>query len=223
MTLLEARTLVASWVDDINLGYFTPPQVNVFLNNAQFELQKLMLQSAQNRYIKVVQTPLVTFQKDYVLPIDFLKVHRLELVTGGTYPNEDVSMVDPITINQSDSIADHTGQPVGYYLKSGLISLVPPPQDSSATLRLYYSYRVSKLVNDTDVFDVPDEYSEYIPVTAALDCVMKDSRDAVTFMAKKTSYEKLLKDDAQERQQDRPRSIVMNSGGFDTGWGGGIF
>lgn len=222
MNLSNAKALLASWVDDPNFGYFTEANITAYLNNGQYEVQKLLLASGNNRYLKCVETTLVVNQLQYALPIDFMKENRLEIIASGTYPNEDRYPIFPITLNQQDMISDRSGSPDSYYFNRNKIVLVPPPS-SALTMRLYYSYRVAQLVSDSDVFDVPEEYAEFPVILAAIDCIMKDGRDASVFMAKKADFEERLKRDAAERIQDRPRAVVMNGGGFDASFGGAWF
>ena len=44
MTFVELQVLTSTWLDDVNNGYFTLPQIKQWLNNAQLETQKLVVQ-----------------------------------------------------------------------------------------------------------------------------------------------------------------------------------
>lgn len=220
MTFLNLQTLVSSWLDDRNNGYFTLPEVKVWINNAQRETQKRLLQAGENFYVKAVETPTRAATSsdpgtDYVLPDDFLVLHRLEQVVSGTTPNEETSTVEPITVNQVDLFPNTPGLPAAYYLKRNRIFLWPPP-DAVRTLRLNYSYLVADMVNDSDLPDVPVEYQEYIAVLATLDGFYKDNRDPSSFLEKKKYYEDLLKQQAEQRHQDQARMVVMTrNDGFE--------
>lgn len=212
MNLSDLRNLASFWLDDLNQTYFTPTQLNQFLNNALFETQKLLIQAGQNYYLKPVQTSLIVNQSDYVLPSDFLKLHRLELVVTGTPPNEDVVPIAPITVNQRDLVPNHTGQPQYYDIKRNRLEVFPTP-DSVLTLRLYYSPRAVGLTLDSDVPDVPDQYHEMIAILAAYDGFLKDGRDPSQLIEKRNFYINMMKTDAQDRLQDAPRSVVVTGDG----------
>lgn len=219
MNFLELRTQVLSWLDDVNAGYFTSSQVNRWLNNAQYETQKQLLQAGENYYLECVQTTLVVNQQDYVLPDDFMKLHRLELILSGSPPNQDVTPLAPITLNQQDLVAANTGQPQYYVIKRNRLMLFPTP-DTAASIKLFYSPRVAELSADTDVPDVPQHYHEYIAVLATIDGLLKDGRPMEAMMVKKNDYLSMLKADSEERNQDAPRSIVMTgSDDMYGGWG----
>lgn len=208
MTLSELRTLTSVWLDDLQFGYFSAAQIDVWLNNALQEAQKLLIDAGQNYYIACpVVTSLVINQREYVLPIDFKKLHRLEVIVSGTTPNEDVVPLQPITLNQQDLVPNKTGQPAFYYVKKNRLVLYPAP-DTTLNLRLYYSYRVADMTLDTDEPDLPEEYHEYIAIKATLDGFLRDGRDPGAFLAKLSDYEDKMKMAANERLQDQPRQIV---------------
>lgn len=211
MTFDDLKNLTAYWLDDLNFGYFTPIQVGSWLNNAQREVQKILLQSRSNFYVTPVQTTLVVNQNDYVLPLDFMTVHRLAVVVSGTPPNESESPLSPMTINQQDMVPSQTGTPQFYFLKKNRIRTYPAP-DAALILRMYYSYLVSDMILSTDSPDIPPAYHELLAVLATIDGLMKDGRDLGGMISKRTYYEGLLKEETQERNEDAPRGIVCTGG-----------
>lgn len=220
MTLQDLQNLCAYWLDDLNFGYFTQSQLNVWLNNGQKEVQKILLQSRSNFYVTRVQTTLVVNQADYVLPIDFMTLHRLEIILSGSPPFEDTVPVGPITINQQDLVPHQTGTPQCYFFKKNRLTLVPSP-DTAKPLRLYYSYTASDMVNLTDQPDIPPAYHEFVAVLATLDGLLKDGRDQSPMLTKKAYYENLLKQETQDRNEDAPRGIIQT--GNDTTQMSGYF
>lgn len=208
MTRSELRTLVASWLDDVNQTYFLAAQVNVWLNLAQREVQKLLLQAGQNWYMTPVQTTTVVGQADYVLPSDFMVENRLELVQSGTGVNENRVTLCEITTNQQPFIPIGLGCPTNYYIKKNRVTISPTP-DQAYPLRLYYSYRVADMSNDADTPDVPEEFMEYVAILAAFDGFIKDDRAPSNLLMKKEKYEELLKQMANDRTQDQGRQVVQ--------------
>jgi hypothetical protein len=213
MNFNDLQNLTAYWLDDLNFGYFTTTQVQLWLNNAQKEVQKILLQAHQNFYVTPVQTTLVVNQADYVLPSDFVKLHRGEIVMSGTPPNESLVPIAPMTLNQQDLVPNQTGTPQYYFFKKNRIRLYPAP-DTPLIFRIYYSYQVSNMSLATDIPDIPESYHEFLAVLAALDGLLKDGRDSNAMLTKKAYYEQLLKEETQDRNEDAPRSIVVT--GSDT-------
>lgn len=208
MTRSEIRTLVLSWLDDTNGGYFTSSQVNTWINLAQREVQLKLLEAGENFYMKPVETTTVSGQADYVFPSDFITLHRLELVISGTGVNENRQPLSPITTNQQDLVAITSGIPSNYYIKKDRVTISPTP-NAAYTMRLYYSPKVVDLTSDTDTPDVPEQYMEYVALIAAFNGYIKDDRMAQNLMAKKEKFEKAIERIAEERTQDIARQVVM--------------
>ncbi len=121
MTRLDLQNLVLQWVDDDAGGYFSASGfVQPALNRALMEVQKQLLQAGENYYIKVPPpvTTTVANQADYILPDDFVKLHRLEYVISGQGVNEEISSLQFITLNQQDLIGRSVvGTPVAYNIQ----------------------------------------------------------------------------------------------------------
>lgn len=208
MTVGEIKTLIVSWLDDPNQGYFTPAQLLVWINLAHRQVQMLLLQSGENYYMKPVETTTVANQSDYVLPSDFVVEHRLEYVQSGTGVNENRCPLEEITTNQQDMINITSGLPSNYYIKKDRVTLSPTP-DNAYTLRLYYSPMVSDLTSDSDVPDIPEQYMEYVAILGAYNGFIKDDRVPNNILAKMQQFEKILKEMAATRVQDHSRKIVQ--------------
>ncbi len=219
MDLGTLRTLVSQWVDDPQNGYFTVPTLNLFLNNAQREVQKLLIQAEDSYYTKLVTTSTIQNQQDYALPDDLLKITRLEVIAGGSGITADRRLMQNITINQQGQVAGQSGLPYCYYWQKSRLSLLPVP-DQAYPLNLYYDYLIVDMVNDMDIPDVPQDFQEYIAVLAAFDCFIKDDRIPANISMKKDYYEKLLKQMAEDRDISGPRMVVMTE---SDDYGGTLF
>jgi len=217
MNLAELRELTVTYLDDLQMGYFTEAQLNSWLNNAQRKVQRILINEKQNFYLKCVQTETVENQCNLVLPSDFMMAHRIVLVLSGTFPNENISTLAPITLNEQDLINPTPSTPAAYYFKRNNLCLAPIPNQAYA-LRLTYSYEVTDMTNDNSVPDVPERYHELLSIFAALDGFVKDDRDNTYLMKLADSYIKDMKSEAQQRQEQASRSVVR-TGSDDWGMG----
>lgn len=218
MNFLQLKQLVSFWLDDLNFGYFSETQVSTWLNNAQKEVQKKLIKMGDNYYTRFVQTNTVPNQSRYVLPQDFKKLHRLEMMTSGTVPNESVQSLTPMTINQQDLISRGTGQPLYYFIEKNMLVLFPAP-DTAQVLRMVYSYQVTDMTLDSDTPDVPESYHEFVALLACQYGFLKDGRVNELLLSKIAKYEETFNQDAEDRQQDTVREIV-NTGSDVSSWGG---
>jgi hypothetical protein len=218
VTRAQISSLMMSWLDDIQQGYFLPAQANVWINLAQRQVQQKLLLAGQQFYCKPVETTSIIGQSDYLWPSDFIVEHRIEIVlTGYGTPNEVVQSLKPITLNQKDALTTNLGQPLNYFIKKDRFTVLPTPQ-SAQVIRLFYSPMVADLQNDTDVPDVPEQFMEYVAILAAYDGFIKDDRAPENLMAKKVTYEKMLERMANNRTQDQSRKVVVSTD-YDYGFG----
>ncbi len=208
MNLGQLRTLCLSWLDDPSATYFTPAQVNVWLNNAQRECQKQLIQAGQQWYTTFVSTTLVLNQDTYAVPTDFLKVNKMQVLLSGVTPNQNRTLINPVTLVQIDQVSMTTGTPAAYAMRKNSFVLRPIP-DQALTLYMDYTYRVSEMTTDSSLPDVPNQYHEYLAVLATLDGLFKDQREPQAMMAKKDYYLGLMKQDAAERRIDAAREVVV--------------
>lgn len=214
MVLSDLRTMVWGWLDDPNGTYFTQAQIDVWINNAQREVQKQLIEAGENWYVTRASTSTVANSDTYSLPSDFLHLHKLEILLSGTAPNEVRQTLTFQTDVQIDTISMTTGTPGYYAIRRNAFILRPIP-DTVKTIYMDYSYLVADMVNASDTPDVPTQYQEYIAILATLDGFVKDQRDPSNILMKKNTYLEMLKSSAENRNLDQPRMIVcLEDAGF---------
>lgn len=218
MTFLEMQNQVSYYLDDLQFAYFTPVQVKRWLNNAQESVQKQVIQAFEDLFVKCVQTSTVIGQREYNLPDDFRKLNRLQLILSGTTPQtENPFDLVKITRGEENAYFQNVGTPRAFYFLNKQLILTPYP-NQVWVLRMDYTYRLEPMVNDTDVSEIPEEYHELIAVTATVDGLIKDGRDPGTLINKKQQLEKELREDAEQRHINQPRTVVItqddDTGGF---------
>lgn len=213
MTRSEMKLLYLDYLDDPSGGYFTNTVTNLRLNLAQRELQKRLISANKQYYTKCVKTNTAVDQAAYALPSDFIQVIRLERVISGSGDTAVTQSIEPQTPNQKDRYEFTAGDPLFYTFDKNNIILYPAPS-TVVELRLTYSYLVADIASDSDEPDAPEQFHEYIPVLAARDSFLKDSRPITPIQEKLKEYEKLLAQIATQRNMDKPRMVVSTDGGF---------
>jgi len=215
MTLSDLRTQVSVALDDLAAGYFTNTQIDIYLNNAQREVQKLLLNAGQSWYMKCSSSRLIADIGCYFLPSNFLKMHRFDVITANFgLTSETRRTLVHLTPQEITSVPNGPGLPCGYFLKKNTFELKCIP-DQAYYIEMLYSYLVSDMTLTTDTPDVPDQYQELLVILACIDGFLRDQRDIAPFMAKKDFYIDMMKKDSQQRLQDQPRSVVMAGGNYD--------
>lgn len=207
MTLLSMQQLASDYLDDPSNLYFSATQLTLRLNLAAKELQKRLILAGQEYYSLAVYTSTIVSQQAYALPADFLTIVRLSYVTQGTGTTATEQKIYQMTPNQRDLASFTSGAPAYYYLQNNNLMLVPVP-DKVYTLRLEYTYFITDMVNPTDEPDAPPQFHEYIALMATRDFMIKDMRPLGNIKTKLHEYEVLLKQAAQNRNDDGPRMVV---------------
>lgn len=208
MNFGNIKQMVWSWLDDAQHTYFTDSQVSMWINNAQREAQKQLIQAGENYYTRRSFASLVANSDTYILPSDFMKVNKLELLTSGVAPNEVRQQIGFVTLGQLDRVSMTTGTPYVYTIRKNCIVIRPIP-DSVKTIYLDYTYLVGDMSADTEIPDCPAQYHEYLAVLATIDGLLKDQRDPAPLLAKKDFYLSLMKQDAENRNVDYSREVVI--------------
>lgn len=216
-TVANLTTLMLSWFDDESAGYFNPADTLQWLNFAQREVQKQLIMAGENYYVLPVETLLVVNQADYVLPSDFLKEHRIEIVVSGTGINEVKQPLVMITLNEADLVSSNSGTPMNYYIKKDRFTVLPTPS-TAYVMRMYYSYKIPELTLTSNIPDIPEEFMEYVALLAAYNGFIKDDRAPENLTMKITEYKDRLKQYADDRTQDSSRHVVMTSTYDANGW-----
>lgn len=218
MVLSDLENMVWTWLDDLNGTYFTKAQIDVWLNNAQRETQKQLIQAGQNWYMTSAGTNLIANLDCYSLPLDLRIIHKVEILTQGTLTTpvsqQTRTRIVKKTPIESDMVDVGPAEPSAYYLKKNCIVFRAIP-DLPYPCILTYSYMVQDMVASTAVPDVPIQYQEYVAILATIDGFLRDQRDPSSFMAKKGDYEALMRQDAAKRQVDGPRMVRETSSSFD--------
>jgi len=223
MTVLESYNYVASQVDDLLFGYFTKPQLLIYLNQAVQETQKKLIAAGNNWYLKKTDDSgpnayfTVVNQSSYAPPADLMDINRLEIVQNPGV-NENRVALTSITLNQKDYFHGYTQWPVAFFFEKTNINIVPAPQVGGLLIRYWYTYRIAPLVAESDTIDLPQEFVEYANYLVILKCFAKDGRDPGYFLQMVKDIEGRLERQAIMRAQDHAPQIVQTSDG--SGYGG---
>lgn len=213
MNFGDLQALTSDWLDDVKNGYFTLPIVKLWINNAQKEVQKLLLNAAEDYYTVCVETDTVIGQARYGYPDRFMKVQGFEAISSGSGDTAETETISPIVRIEGSLIVNVQGDSFNYILNKDTFTLKPAPK-SVKTLRMEYSRLVADMVDLADVPDVPAQYHEYMAILAARDGFLKDRRSLAPIESKLIYYEGMLKKDVEQRRQDQPRTVVASDAGY---------
>lgn len=217
----ELRNLCLYWLDDLNGTYFTATQVNQWLNNAQYEVQKQLIAAGQYWYATPVTAYTIANTESYALPTDFFQCHKLEILTQGAanspIASQQWAVLENMTLMESATLTNYgTALPSAYTIVKNCLYLRAIP-DLAYLMRMFYSYIVSPMTDDLNVPAVPLQFMEYVAVVAAFNGFIKDDRAPSNLQMKADYYVALMKQTDIQRDRSKPRHVRRTMG--DGQWG----
>lgn len=214
MTRGQIRALASVWLDDVNNGYFKVDQLNVWINNAQREVQKMLLDAAADYYTVCATTSTVINQAQYALPPDFFKLMRLSFILSGTGVNANYQRLYPMTRNEVDLFTTwQPAMPTNFWFNKDTLTLAPTP-NQAWVLHLDYAYQVQDMTDDAQEPDCPEQYHEYLAILTARDGFLRDGRSMDPINDKLKYFQNMMEQVSQDRHQDSPRKVVRTRGGW---------
>lgn len=210
MNFGEMKDYCATQLDDLNQGYFTDSILSNYVNNAQYEVHKLCAMAGEGYFSICVSAQLVMNQREYVLPSDFFKLEKLEIILSGTPPNESTTVLVETTPMQVNNLGFSVGMPQVFYFKKTRIALFPAPDGgaNNLTLRMLYTPKPLPMTLDNESSVVPIEYHEFICVLAIIDGLLRDGRDVGPYVEKRQYYEEKLKRAAVQRSIAQSKQVI---------------
>lgn len=213
MTRLQLENLIAVWLNDPEKTYFTASQIQDRINLAQKVLQAILIDSYQDRYTVCVTAPTIANTGRYLLPTDFRKIRRLEILTAGSGDTGTYKKIEPMDLNQQELLTQGAGTPSKYFLVRNHIYLRQVPSQVW-TMHMNYVYTVADLTTDGQSPDIPVEYHEFLAILAVRADLIQDNVDMNPILELKKEYEEKIRMDAANRKPDGARMITATRDGF---------
>jgi hypothetical protein len=192
-TLLTLRTSARSYLDDQNTTgqYWTNAELNTWINDCLRDIGR-RTEDLQELNQSI---PAVIGQTKYVLPIDVIRVHRLEFSPVGG--NQSVKMeltnhdqMDSVWGYQQNSSQSNWPSYAMFWQTSPITMQVFPAPSQGGNFVVYY-FRIPKvLVADADVADIPAGWDDLVPLFVTAMAKLKDKDP--TWKDAKAEYEERL-------------------------------
>ena len=180
VTLAELRGQVqARLAEPISTTtWFTPEVVNSYINDAITQVF-LRIVEANPDFFGLKNTQITTIQgvQEYDLPADIFEIRHVGLSLG--YPTE-VRMTE---LDYSTRMMYPVkGRPMSFYWvrdyssATTRIGFVPMPDADGYQIKVWYTPRPRKLVNDADTMDLPDETAQIVVPLATAYALASDKQ-----------------------------------------------
>ena len=213
--VLVAR--VRSRADMENSVFVTDTEIRRWLNSALAELHDIMVLVFEDYYVKDT-TYTLPGTNPGTLPTDFYKAVGVDYTTGGvTYSVKRYSFAERNMYNSNAGIVNGNIAALRYNIRDDKIHFIPatPP---SGTVTLHYipecqqydtggSDDTSATVNAKNK-SVAVGYEEYVVVSAAIKCLMKEESDVRMLLAEKADIQKRIENAAPRKDAGQAHKII---------------
>lgn len=204
--LRDAADLIAevrSLADMQNTQAVTDDEINLWLNSAYRELYNMLLNTYEMYKIDSDDIAMVTDQKDYDLPTDFLKLVKVFWVgtDGREYP------LTRMTLHETDVYDQREPGPRRYLLIGSKIRFWPIPS-AGRTIRIYYNPAATVFAKtDTDI-DFEQHQDEFCIVSAVVKCLEKEGTPVAEQIAERERLRQQCKEIVAPRDVSAPTKIT---------------
>jgi len=162
--------LAASYLNDRQLRYWSKPELTVYLNEAQDELAEEINRIYREHFISSSTTPTVAGQALYSLPADMVELVSMEVVDSTT-DKEPQDLTEILLPHKRfyEILADANDKDdYSYFFVQGTnFRLAPGANSSNELIRIFFVKRLTPMVNNTDVSEIPAEHHEMLAIDAA--------------------------------------------------------
>lgn len=227
LSLGQLRLMSQQRADRVNSNFVTLPEWNTYISQSAFELYDILTTLYEDYYLaEPYQFTTTGSDNTYDLPPDLYKLQGVDL--GLSTTNE-----ARVTIHKFDFIERNryvypniTSTFLGvfnlrYRMMGDKIHFIPTPAGGQY-INLWYIPRMTQPLQDTDVIDGVDGWTEYIVVDAAIKALQKEESDVSVLMAQKQALVDRIQSMAMNRDAGQPDTI-SNTRGFGSrgSWGNG--
>lgn len=210
MNLSAMRTRARIYGDDRNSDIFSDSELTALINSAQESVQKV-IDNEDEKYFCGVETYSVVANADsleFELPTGCMRIRQVEKVTTGR-PQPCVPVDFRLRHDSIAAVVDDVSGSTGtlfYYLRGTKLGIVAPTE--AATIRCYYTKKVTDLSGDSDVSEIPLEYHDLVCLLAAQLMYGSQDRPMPVELRNRLDYEMAkIPADVQNREGQAAKTV----------------
>lgn len=227
LTLAQIRTAAQQRADMVNSNFISTQEWNSMINQSAYELYDILTIKFEKYFVGTPYT-LTTdgVTKQYSLPSDLYKLEGVDCPLSAG--QNAYYTLKPFPFGERNRYAvPYIGFLGNYenlkYCMVGSTLLFNFVPQANLAMQIWYTPRMTPLVNDSDVAEGFDGWLEYILVDAALKALQKEESDCSVLMAQKQSLLKRIEIAASNRDAGMPSTVtdVYADGGYSdsgNGW-----
>ena len=197
ITLAQLKTRAKERANMEDSEFVSPSELLSYINTSYAELYDLLVASFENYYTTSTQSTVTGGSNSIDLPADFYKLAGIDYKTGSSWTT--VGRWNFTNRNKSTNTRQYR------ILKNQVYLL--PEERAEGTYRLWYTPRITRLVDDTDTIDAINGWEEHIIVNTAIKMLTKEESDVSALLVEKSGIERRIEVMAENRDSD-PETIT---------------
>lgn len=170
--------LVLSFLNDRTKKYWSKAEVIEYLNQSQAAIANRIMRMHREFFLTSATTPTVAGQTYYSLPPDLVNLIGLEVADSITTDRDPKQLVEiPISDREFYERFDkaQTKDDYDFYFVAGSSFRLMPEANATdgRIIRTHYVKRLTRMVNNNDTSEIPEEHHELICVGGAQRALIK--------------------------------------------------
>ena len=210
-TFTEAtlRTRARRMADMENSTFVSDAELRDYLNSAHSELYDIVVEKYEDYFVSTSGTMDLSSTDTFALPADFYKALGVDLDVGGsTYSLSNYTFQERNRHKAQLYTGDRVYAEAQYHIQGDNIKFIPT--NGSGTATLYYvpvatQFNGSSVTSFTSI--IPG-FEEYICLTAAISCLMKEESDVQMHLARMEMLKQRIENSAGKRNAGDSYSIT---------------
>jgi len=206
--------------------FVSDTEIRVWMNAALAELHDIMILAFEDYYVNST-TYTLPGTNPGTLPSDFYKSLGVDFEAGGiTYTVMPYSFQERNIYKSNAGTVNGNAEALRYQIRDDKIHFIPesPP---SGTVTLHYvpecqQFRTGgeddSATLNTKNKSIATGYQEYVVVSAAMKCLMKEESDVRMLLAEKSDIQRRIESAAPRKDAGHPHKIIDVAAGAPRGW-----
>lgn len=212
LSLGQTRLMAQQRADMVNSNFVSLPEWNMYINQSYFELYDLLTTVYEDYFVKeplVITTTGISNQ--VTLPTDFYKLMGIDLGLSNS-DNAWVTLRKFDFISRNRYVFPNIASTyfglfnLQYRLVGNTLMFIPTPQ-AGQFLRIWYTPKLTQLLQDTDILSGISGWSEYVIVRAAKYGLDKEESDSSKLTEEIAFLKQRIEESAMNRDIGAPDTI----------------
>lgn len=214
-TLLQLRTRVRTFIDEVSQANFLDTAINYAINEAQQRMAVEIAQTTEDYFVNPVPVSIIILANtaQYALAADVFKpIKVVDSNTGLRIPYRKFGQSDQApAIASTPLIGNSIVSPYTFSLLGNYLVFNPTPTDTQFLPQYWYVPVLPDMTADSDTSSIPRSFVDIVCLDAAIDMLIQDEDDTSPLERKFNARWAQMIKATRDRQQQEPRRVSRSN------------